>query len=115
MLDMLEDWSQWQEEILYGEFVGGRQTWVGMGRAWTSHFGSSRDDERHGLRGPGATELAGAAASLGHVREPSCQGSPRVYCRKASFQDCSFPLGTVCRAPIRLSYFAPCPTSKGCA
>ena len=67
-IDMLEDWSQWQEEILYGEFVGGRQTWVGMGRAWTSHFGSSRDDERHGLRGPGATELAGAAASLGHVR-----------------------------------------------
>lgn len=24
MLDMLEDWSQWQEEILYGEFVGGQ-------------------------------------------------------------------------------------------
>lgn len=43
------------------------------------------------------------------------QGFSWVFMAYLELQDCSFPLGTICRAPIRLSYFAVSSDILSCA
>eukprot|EP00435_Cladocopium_sp_Y103_P027327 s163_g6.t1 len=72
---LAHDWNQWQDEILFGEFIPAV---------------------------PASTDCAGGAS------EPPLEPTMNMGFGDQgmqSSQDCSFPLGTVCRAPIRLSYF----------